>query len=212
MTNRQFLQMVSLAPSPKNEDGCSCVIRVAQRSILLFWGNTSEIYAAYVPGKFIQPPACGSGSGGESSPQDCNNPSPNRDTQPHKGVQLSPASATTVWMLWEVMRSGSSTPLTPHIRKLSDLSCGVEIVASPVLSGSVCSVTVPCRPKSAKVYFHGQVGASLSKMFQYMQVKKENFLFSNSSLFHPAPRENFSQRETRQCWEESHGDQCKRHR
>lgn len=138
MTNRQFLQMVlpwiTLAHSPRNEDGCSYVDRDAQRGSLLFWGDTSEVYAAYASGKFIQPAAYGSGSGGESSPQDCNNKSPNRGTEPHKEAQHSPASATRVWMLWEALRSGSSTPLTPHIRKLSDLCCGVEIVASPVLS------------------------------------------------------------------------------
>lgn len=164
MTNRHFLQVVSpwitLAPSPKNEDGCSCVDRDAHRSIFLFWGNTSAIYAACAPGKFIQPAACGSDSGDESSSQDCNKPSPERGTEPHKESWHSPASATTGWMLWEVLRSGSSTPLTPHITKLSDLcwggwNCGFSSEPWKAAGSAAVSAVSSCHtdPKGLKCIF-----------------------------------------------------------
>lgn len=168
MTNRHFLQIVSpwitLAPSPNNEDGSSRGDRDAHRSILLFWCNTTEIFAACAPGKFIQPAVCGSDSGGESSPQVCNNPSPNRGMEPQKEAQHSPAPATTVWMLWEVLRCGSSSLLTPHVRKLSDLCWGLETVASSSsgLWKAAGSAAVPavslCHadPKGQKCIFMGK--------------------------------------------------------
>lgn len=129
-------------------------------------------------------------------------------------------------MLWEVLRSGCSTPLTSHIRKLSDLCVGLKLcfhqctLESCWLCCSVCSLIMPCRPERAKVpyhrggdvYFHGQVGASLSKTLQEMQLEKENS-FLQQQLVSPSCKGEFQQeRETRQSQEESHGHLCKRHR
>lgn len=188
MTNRHFIQMVSvwitLTPSPKNEDGCSCVDRDAHRTILLLWGDISGIYVAYAPGKFMQPAACGSDSGGESS----NNPSglqssiPKQGHGASQGAQHSPASATTVWMLWEVLRAGSSTPLTPHIRKLSDLCWGVEIVASPVCSGRLLALLQCLQCHHAMQTQKGKSVFSWTSRCQSKQ-EKENFLFLTAACF-----------------------------
>lgn len=121
---------------------------------------------------------------------------PNRAVEPGKEAQHCAASATTVLVLWEVLSSGSSTPLTPCIRKLSDLCIGLKswfhhcALESCWLCCSVCGLIMPGRPERAKVqynrggdiYFHSQVGAGLSKMLQEMQLEKKpkptNLLFT----------------------------------
>lgn len=232
MVYRHLLQMVltwiTRAPSPKKQDNCAWAHadRGTHRSILLFCCNTTEIYAAYATGKFIQPTGCGNDSAGESSPQVCNNPSPNGGVELDKEAQHCPSSAATVLMLWEVLRSGCSSPLTSHIRKLSDLRIGLKLwfrqctLESCWLCCSVCSLIMPCSPERAKVHyhrggdvhFHGQVGASLSKTLQEMQLEKENS-FLQQQLVSPSCKGEFQQkRETRQSQEESHGHLCKRHR
>lgn len=143
MQYRHLLQVVSpwimWAPSPANQDSCAWA-RVdggTHRSVLCFWSNTTEFSAAYAVRKLTQPTGCRNVSAGESSPQVCNNPSPNRGAEPDKEAQHCAASATAVLTLREVLSSGSSTPPHPSHQKAVGIIYRFEVVVSPVPSGKL---------------------------------------------------------------------------
>lgn len=125
---------------------------------------------------------------------------------------LDAVGGAEVWVL---------NPPHPLHQKTSDLCWGLEIVASPVSSGKLlallqclqCHCTM--QTQKDKSVFSGTSRCQSkqdARCFNRCRQKKKTSFFQQQLVSPSSMGEFHLERETKRCWEESHGDQCKRHR